>query len=54
MTTQAVWAATEIVERTVTSYGETRESAVVNALIEAISQIKGINVESKKKSGIPI
>jgi len=48
MTTQVLWAATEIVERTVTSYGETRESAVVNALIEAISQIKGINVESRK------
>ena len=48
MTVQAVWGATEIVERNVTSYGETRESAIVNALIEAISQIKGINIESKK------
>jgi len=48
MTAQAVWGATEIIERNVTSYGETRESAIVNALIEAISQIKGINVESKK------
>jgi len=48
MTTQVVWAATEIIERTVTSYGETRESAVVNALIEAISQIEGINVDSRK------
>jgi hypothetical protein len=49
MTTQAVWSVTEIVERNVTSYGETRESAIVNALIEAISQINGINIESKQK-----
>lgn len=47
--TQAAWSATEIVERHVTSYGETRESAIVNALIEAISQINGVNIESKQK-----
>jgi len=49
MAAQVLLAATVMIERNVTAHGETRESAIVNALIEAISQIKGINIESKQE-----
>jgi curli biogenesis system outer membrane secretion channel CsgG len=38
-----------IVAREVTGYGSTRELAVVNGLIEAIQQIKGVKVSSVKE-----
>jgi len=42
-----VYAGTEIVTREVTGYGETEKLAVIDALIEGISQVLGISVAAK-------
>ena len=42
-----VYAGTEIVTREVTGYGETEKLAIIDALIEGISQVLGISVAAK-------
>jgi len=49
MLTLAAWAASfELVVRDVTGGGETEDAAIVNALVEAVRQVRGLSVDSEK------
>lgn len=51
-TTQA--ASFELISREVTGHGDSKDAAVVNALVEAVRQFHGLSIESEKKLRIAL